>query len=369
MSEPGLMEKPKLRVLLVEDDEDDYVLVRDLLAEIPQIQYEVRWISCREDALEAMKDSGQDVCLLDYHLGQTDGIELLREAARLGWGVPIIVLTGFGDRDLDARALEAGAVDFLSKEELTAALLDRSIRYAVRQWQILQSLRAAEGRARQLSIDLLSVQESERKRIAGELHDSVGQALAAAKFAVENGLQQMNRGSVAEAEATLARVVSMLRAIAEEAHRIQNDLRPRMLEDLGIVETLGWFCREFQQTYTGIRIDCRIGAREDQVPAGLAGTVFRIVQEACNNVARHSKADQVRLDFSVEDHALVLGIHDNGQGFDPAEPGRKSGGMGLASMKGRAELSGGTFCLETKKGKGTSLVCKWPLAFVSGVDE
>jgi signal transduction histidine kinase len=213
------------------------------------------------------------------------------------------------------------------------------------------------------------VQESERKRIAGELHDSVGQALAAAKFAVENGLQQMSLGSVAEAQATLARVVSMLRSVAEEAHRIQNDLRPRMLEDLGIVETLGWFCREFHQTYTGIRIDCRIGVREEQVPAGLADTVFRIVQEACNNVARHSQADQVQLDLRVDGHALVLSIRDNGQGFDPAEPGHRNGGMGLASMKGRAELSGGTFCLETRKGKGTSLVCKWPLAFVSGVDE
>lgn len=65
---------------------------------------------------------------------------------------------------------------------------------------------------------------------------------------------------------------------------------------------------------------------------------------------------------------MVLGIRDNGQGFEVA-PGRKSEGMGLSSMKGRAELSGGTFCLETRKGKGTSLVCKWPLAFVSGVDE
>jgi signal transduction histidine kinase len=360
------MDKPKLRVLLVDDDEDDFVLVRDLLAEIPQVQYVVRWISGREEALAAMTDSRQDICLLDYHLGQTDGIELLREAARAGCRSPIIVLTGFGDREVDARALEAGAVDFLSKEELSAPLLDRSIRYAVRQGQILESLRAAEGRARQLSSDLLCAQEAERKRIAGELHDSVGQALAAAKFAVENGLQQMSRGSVGEAEATLGRVVSMLRAIAEEAHRIQNDLRPRMLEDLGIVETLGWFCREFQQTYAGIRIDCRIGVREDQVPAKLAGTVFRIVQEACNNVARHSKADRIQLDIRVDGHALVLGIRDNGQGFELVV-GRKSEGMGLSSMKGRAELSGGTFCLETGKEKGTELVCKWPLALVSGL--
>jgi len=355
------MSKQKLSVLLVEDDEDDYILVRDLLAEIAHVEYQVRWVAQREQALQAMTDSLHDICLLDLRLGEADGLELLQEATRAGCRKPIIMLTGYGDREVDARALEAGAVDFLAKEELGAALLDRSIRYAVRQAQILESLRASEGRSRQLSIDLLTVQETERKRIAGELHDGVGQALAAAKFTVENGLQAMCRGSVMEAQATLARVVSMLRAIAEETRRIQNDLQPRMLEDLGLVETLDWFCQEHQKTYTGIRIECRVTVQEEEVPAALKATVFRIVQEAFNNIARHSKADCVQLSLSADSEGLALGIRDNGQGFVPEERGNRHSGMGLQNLKGRAELSGGAFRLDTEKGKGTALLFQWPL--------
>jgi signal transduction histidine kinase len=354
------MEKPKLIVLLIEDDEDDYILVRDLLADIAHVDYEVLWAPTREQALRAMAQSPYDICLLDYRFGELDGMDLLREAEATGWRTPIIILTGYGNPEVDARALEAGAVDFLAKEELNAILLDRSIRYAVRQRQILERLRASEALSRRLSIDLLSVQEAERKRIAGELHDGVGQALAAAKFAVENGLQHMSKGNVPEAEATLARVVSILRTVSEETRRIQNDLQPRMLEDLGVVETLNWFCQEYQKTYTGIRIESSFAIREEEVPPELKATVFRIVQEAFNNIAKHSKADRVRLSFERGRQGLALTIRDNGRGFSPEEPGCRKHGMGLANMKGRAELSGGTFTIKSEPGKGTSLFFDWP---------
>jgi signal transduction histidine kinase len=196
-------------------------------------------------------------------------------------------------------------------------------------------------------------------RLAGELHDGVGQALAATKFAVENGLQEMTRGNIAEARATIARVVSMLRAIAEETRRIQNDLQPRMLEDLGLVETLAWFCQEHQKTFAGLRIDCRVTVREEQVPAALKATVFRIVQEAFNNITRHSKADRVLVSLTAEGGNLALAIRDNGRGFEPAGPGAPRQGMGLQNLKGRAELSGGTFRLDTGMGKGTALLFQW----------
>jgi signal transduction histidine kinase len=356
------MSRQKLGVLLVEDDEDDYILVRDLLAESKQAEYQLRWVAGRPEARLALADPSYDICLLDYRLGEADGLELLREATGASCRMPIIVLTGYGDREVDERALEAGAVDFLSKADLTPALLDRSIRYAVRQAQILENLRASEGRSRQLSVDLLSVQENERRRIAGELHDSVGQALAAAKFTVENGLQEMRRGSTAEAQSTLERVVAMLRSIAEETRRIQNDLQPRMLEDLGLLETLSWFCQEHQKTFAGIRIECSFTVREEDVPGGLKATVFRIVQESFNNIVRHSGADRVKLALGSDGGGLALVIRDNGQGFDPQELAirRTGSGMGLQNLKGRTELSGGTFFLDTATGKGTALLFQWP---------
>jgi len=120
-----------LRLLLIEDDEDDYIIVRDLLADLEQGIYELHWVSSFDDGIERLLRYGVDACLLDYRLGARTGMELLYEAKRRGCNVPIIFLTGQQDRSIDMEALNAGANDYLVKNELTATAMDRSIRYAV----------------------------------------------------------------------------------------------------------------------------------------------------------------------------------------------------------------------------------------------
>ena len=172
----------KIRVLLIEDDEDDYTLVRDLLREVPHVQYEVEWAPGYEEALKAIETPAHDVCLLDYRLGERNGIELLYEAIGREYRVPIIFLTGQGNLEVDMEAMKAGAVDFLAKGEISGSLLDRSVRYAIEQRKILENLRESENQCRVLSSQLLAAQETERRNIAGEIHDSIGQTLAAIKF-------------------------------------------------------------------------------------------------------------------------------------------------------------------------------------------
>jgi len=218
-----------------------------------------------------------------------------------------------------------------------------------------------DRRLRQLALDLLESQETERSRIAGELHDGIGQALAAMKFTVESGLEQINQGNIAEGQATLQRLVSMIRVTAEEIRRIQNDLQPSMLRDLGIAATLEWFCREYGKSHEGVRIEKRVTIEQEEVSAALQVTLFRLVQEAFDNIARHSKADQVFLGLEKEGGVLALTIRDDGQGFDPEEQRLYPKGKGLSGMQGRAELSGGTLVPQTEPGKGTSLTFRWPL--------
>ena len=122
-----------IRVLLVEDDEDDYLITRDLLAEVAADLYELRWTKNFEEGLTALTRDAPNVVLVDYRLGGESGIDLLHRAADLGLAVPMILLTGASDRDVDMAAMEAGAADFLDKTTLTAPLLDRSIRYALAQ--------------------------------------------------------------------------------------------------------------------------------------------------------------------------------------------------------------------------------------------
>ncbi len=213
---------------------------------------------------------------------------------------------------------------------------------------------------RHLAQDLLEAQEAERKRIAGELHDGVGQALAAMKFTMESGLTQIAQGDSAEGQASLRKVTGMIRNVAEEIRRIQNELQPSMLRDLGIAATLDWFCREYGKTHEGVRIEKRVAVDEGQIPAALQLAVLRLVQEAFANIARHGKADQVFLGLELGGGALTLVIRDNGQGFDPEEQRRHPKGKGLSGMTGRAELSGGTLVVQAAPGKGTALSFSWP---------
>ncbi len=138
------MDDHRLNILLVEDDEDDYVLVRDLLREIEGGRFHLEWASSYEAAIEAIQRAPHDVYLVDYRLGARNGLEFLREASERGRRAPMILLTGQGGREIDVEAMRAGAMDYLAKGQLDAVLLERSIRYAVERMRTLEALRRSE---------------------------------------------------------------------------------------------------------------------------------------------------------------------------------------------------------------------------------
>jgi signal transduction histidine kinase len=135
-----------------------------------------------------------------------------------------------------------------------------------------------------------------------------------------------------------------------------------LLEDLGILSTISWFCREFETVYSGIRIDKQISIEEEDVSEPLKIVVFRILQEALNNVAKHSNANVVRVALRRTDDQIDFVIEDNGQGFED-EGGRSvkvaNGGFGITSMRERVEISGGSFSIEPSKGLGTTVRASW----------
>jgi signal transduction histidine kinase len=215
---------------------------------------------------------------------------------------------------------------------------------------------------RHLSSRLLSAQEEERKRIAGEIHDTLGASLSAIKFKVEDALDQLEKTPNAATE-SLNTIIPVIQETVEECRRIQMDLRPSVLDDLGLLATLSWFCRRFQTIYSEIRIEQKIEVEEGEVPHSLKVVIFRVTQEAMNNTTKHSKANLVRLRLGKIDQRIELVLEDNGQGFDlekvRADSTRR--GLGLTSMKERTELSGGSFAIESTEGKGTIIRASWPL--------
>jgi signal transduction histidine kinase len=221
-----------------------------------------------------------------------------------------------------------------------------------------------EDRLRFLSSQLLRAQENERKRIAGELHDGIGQILSAIKYGVEDTLHRLDEHISAEAIRSLKAVIPVIQSGVEEVRRICMDLRPSILDDLGILATISWFCREFQVIYSDIHIEQEIAIEEEDVPEGLKIVIYRILQEALNNIAKHSKATHVHLSLTKSAAAIELRVEDNGLGFNPADELAKDvphRGLGLASMKERTETIGGSFSMTSLPRRGSTLRATWPL--------
>jgi DNA-binding NtrC family response regulator len=164
------MSDAPLRVLLVEDDEDDYVLTRGLFQQVAGRPFVLDWVSDFDEALEAIGECRHDVYLLDYRLGRRTGLELLREAVAWGCRGPLILLTGRDDRETDVEAMRAGAADFLTKGRMDAAQLERAIRYAVEQKRVEEEIRRLnrelEDRVRQRTEELVRANAELRAEVA-----------------------------------------------------------------------------------------------------------------------------------------------------------------------------------------------------------
>jgi signal transduction histidine kinase len=356
------MDQQVIRVLLIEDDEDDYVLTKDLLSEVTPWKLDLDWASTFKEGLDKARNGEHDVYLLDYRLGERDGLDLLREFQRHDCKAPVILLTGQGDREVDLEAMMAGAVDYLEKDQISVQVLERAIRYAIERKRVEEVLRESEKQLKMLSSKLLEAQETERKLVAQELHDGITGALVGIKFSLESKLLQMGESRDPLPGISLEKIIVMVQNALEELGRISTRLRPAILDDLGILATIRWYCQGIQSTYPGICIEEKLEVLEDDVPDSLKVAIYRISQEALNNVTKHSKADRVTLCLKKAGDRLELCINDNGQGFELRDISAKFGtpeGMGLTSMKERTEFSGGSFAVSSAKGAGTSIRATW----------
>ncbi len=224
-------------------------------------------------------------------------------------------------------------------------------------------LKESENRYRELSGDLLNAYERERKRIAQEVHDGMRSSLAASKIKLEAALKEMSDDNH-PAKVVLESVIPIIQGAMEEARRIQISLRPSTLDDLGILATINWFCRQFESAYPRIHIRKEIDIEEKEVPQSLKMVIYRVLQEALSNLAKHSKGSVALLSLRKAKKSIQLVIRDSGQGFDVEEAySRKgtNGGLGLESMRERTHLSGGFFKIESRKGEGTVIRATWPI--------
>lgn len=239
-----------------------------------------------------------------------------------------------------------------------ATIEDISEIYAQEEQRARDALRETRRELQRIAEQHVHIRESERRRVAMDLHDGLGQSLSLLKLSIQETARLIEeQKSVAPAHA-LHQLARNVEAIVVEVRRIALDLRPSMLDDLGLLPTLSWFFREFRERCSCPSVVSRIEVAEVDIPEPMKIAIYRILQEAMCNVVRHANADVVTVRLQKDADGLQFSIADDGRGF----AGTAQMGLGLQSMKERAELLGGDYSVESAPGKGTRVSVAWPLA-------
>lgn len=234
-----------------------------------------------------------------------------------------------------------------------------------------RALRDSQRNLRNLSQKIVEIQENERKQIAKEIHDSIGASLAAIKFAVEERLANMD-GSPPADLLPLEEIVGHLRGTIQEVRRISTHLRPSMLDDLGLLATMQWYCRSQGRIYADTQIETRLDIPEDRIDSSQKTVIYRVMQEALNNALKHGGADRVRMGLEAVRGGLRLSVTDNGGGFDPERELASNDpmtGHGLKGMRDRAEVLGGTLQIASGPGRGTVVQLDLPVRSLGDAPE
>lgn len=383
-------------ILLIEDDEEDYLLTRALLSEAQGAKFLLEWASSYEDGKRAALSTAYDAILMDYLLGPKTGLDLTSEIAAAGCKAPIILLTGRGNYDIDIAAMEKGVTDYLAKGEANAPSLERAIRYAILQKQNEEALLSAkeeletrvqertyelteknlamqaeiterkriEGELAELQRRLLDHVENERVQLARDLHDGPMQELYGLVFQVDTLFQEMDAVQGTEAveafKSKLLDVIQSLRIISRE-------LRPPTLAPYGLEKAIRSHADQFQLMHPDINVELMLDKDGQSLPEPVRMALFRIYQTAISNILRHAQATEVKIHFVMDENMAHLQIEDNGRGFEV--PKRwitlaRLGHMGLVGAIERAEAAGGGLNIDSQPGQGTRIHVTVPRSFV-----
>lgn len=221
-----------------------------------------------------------------------------------------------------------------------------------------------EQRARAALLEkTITAQEDERKRIARELHDQTSQDLAALMLSLDTCALGLARGEP-RVEQHLQTAKSIADTMLANTRRLINDLRPPLLDDLGLAAAIAWYAETRLQPL-GIALELRCDQMEARLPPALETALFRVAQEALTNVVRHADASSVYVMLGVDDHAVSLAVRDDGRGFQqPAvtATGGESEGLGLLGMRERVTILGGEMCVDSEPGQGTTVTVTIPVS-------
>lgn len=252
----------------------------------------------------------------------------------------------------------------LREEVAQRRLAEESLKNSQQHYgQLLEQSRRMQDQLRMLSRQLLLAQEEERKKISRELHDVIAQTLTSINVQLAT---LKNRASLKTTglERSIARTQRLVVHSVNIVHQFARELRPTVLDDLGLVPALHTFMKRFGEQ-TGIRVSLSAFAAVKHVNGDIRTVLYRVAQEALNNVARHAQATNAEVNIQKVDGAVCMTVKDNGKGFQKELllSANKSKRLGLLGMRERLEMIGGNFSVSSTLGKGTTLLAQVPLIF------
>ncbi|HEY3275912.1 MAG TPA: response regulator [Syntrophorhabdaceae bacterium] len=365
------MKSRQVRVLLIEDDEDDYILVKGLLSKVVSTKYHIEWVRTYEDALKAIDGDRHDVFLLDYYLGDHNGLELLREINRRGLSTPVIFLTGFGDYEMDVEAMHAGASDYLVKGQINGPLLERSIRYTITQKITEEKLRHAQ------KMEAIGT-------LAGGIAHDFNNILAGIIGFTEMVLEDTADGDPSRKKLELVmksafRGRDLVKQILAFSRKTEYKREPVSLSQM-ITETINLLRASFPAM---IEIEVLIKVKADAVFAS-PSEIQQVIMNLCTNAAHAMRESGGTLTLSLDERegvpvpGLTAGsyaevtVSDTGTGMDPEVMARifepffttkKTGqgtGMGLAVVYGIIKAMEGDITVESTPGAGSAFHVFFP---------
>jgi signal transduction histidine kinase len=231
--------------------------------------------------------------------------------------------------------------------------------------ELLAKSRQMQEELRHLSRELLTAQEEERRKISRELHDVIAQTLTSINVRLA-ALKAESKASIKELQSNIASTQRLVEKSVDIVHRFARELRPTVLDDLGLIPALGSFLKDFTEN-TGVRVSLKAFAEIELLDNARRTALYRVAQEALTNVARHAQASRAEVSIENLDGVIRMAIEDDGKGFevDGSSAAKKSNRLGLLGMRERVEMVGGTFCVESAPGKHTIIRVDMPSGITS----
>ncbi|MDB6067622.1 MAG: Response regulator receiver sensor signal transduction histidine kinase [Pedosphaera sp.] len=346
---------------MVEDDSADAELIKHALRK-DGLPFTIERVETSEEYLRSLNQHPPDLILSDYALPSFDGYAALSIAQEKFPNVPFIFVTGTMGEEVAIETLKNGATDYVLKIRLARLVpaVHRALREArerADRKHAVEQLRQSHEQLRTLSVYLQHVREEERMRISRAVHDELGQALTGLKIDLSWLASRLPK----RLGQLLDKTRKMSTHIDETIHtvrRISTELRPGILDHLGLAAAIEWQANEFQ-TRTGIK--CKVGNSLDStiLEEDVNTVFFRIFQETLTNIIRHAKASRVAVQLALERGRLILEVEDNGRGITKEQISNVKS-IGLLGMRERASLLGGKVDITGLSGKGTRVVVSIP---------